>query len=346
MTATGVEAPQDERVARPGRSLLALDPELGQLLSPERRAAAERELRTRVTSFPVGEWDGGRLSDADPAHLGLLLIDGVLAREVVLSDTVSTELLGPGDIVRPWHLEGPPELLPVSVRWNALAQVRLALVDRRLATVLGRYPEIWAVLVDRLSERAQRLAITQAISQLNRVDRRLLALFWHLAERWGRVSRDGIAVPLALSHRLIGELVGARRPTVSTALAELARTGQLVRRDDGTWLLTGEPLSESANPAEVVRQRRRLMPAAAEKPAATAPAEPVVVVPAPAELTVDRRLADLRASIAAAREESERRREELTALRAELSILRDRTLEQRAERARRLQALRDAARRR
>ena len=68
------------------------------------------------------------------------------------------------------------------------------------------------MIVDRLSERAQRLAVTQAISQLNRVDRRLLALFWHLAERWGRVARDGIGVPLVLSHRLIGELVGARRP--------------------------------------------------------------------------------------------------------------------------------------
>jgi CRP/FNR family cyclic AMP-dependent transcriptional regulator len=346
MTATGIEHQHDERVGRTGRSLLALDPELGQLLSPERRAAAERELRARVTAFPVGEWDGGRLSDADPSHLGLLVLDGVLAREVVLSDTVSTELLGPGDIVRPWHLEGPPELLPVAIRWNALAHVRMALIDRRLATLLGRYPEIWAVLVDRLSERAQRLTVTQAISQLNRVDRRLLALFWHLAERWGRVSRDGIAVPLALSHRLIGELVGARRPTVSTALAELARTGQLMRRDDGTWLLTGEPLSESVNPVEVVRQRRRLMPDGAQAPAAPAPVEPLAVAPVPEHHPVDQRLADLRTSITAAREESERRREELTVLRAELTVLRDRTLEQRAERARRLQALREAARRR
>ena len=117
------------------------------------------------------------------------------------------------------------------------------------------------MIVDRLSERAQRLAVTQAISQLNRVDRRLLALFWHLAERWGRVARDGIAVPLVLSHRLIGELVGARRPTVSTALGELARDGQLVRREDGTWLLTGEPIALAGGTvAEVMRQRRRLMP--------------------------------------------------------------------------------------
>ena len=67
-----------------------------------------------------------------------------------------------------------------------------------------------------------------------------------------------------LSHRLIGELVGARRPTISTALAELARDGQLVRREDGTWLLTGEPV-DVPMAAEVVRQRRRLMPTAVEE---------------------------------------------------------------------------------
>jgi len=245
----------------PGRPLLELDPDLAQLLEGERRAQAARELRVRVSSFPVGEWDGARLADADPTHLGLLLLEGVLAREVVLGDTVSTELLGQGDIVRPWQIDGPPQLLPVVVRWNALSNVRLALLDRRVAAVIGRYPEISAVVVDRLSERAQRLSITQAISQLNRVDRRLLALFWHLAERWGRVASDGIAVPLVLSHRLIGELVGARRPTVSTALADLARDGQLLRREDGTWLLTGEPvLVPNVDAAELVRQRRRLIP--------------------------------------------------------------------------------------
>ena len=119
------------RTAGAGRPLLELDPELGQLLTAERREIAERELRVRVSSFPVGEWDGGRLTDADPMHLGLLLVDGVLAREVVLGDTVSTELLGPGDILRPWHIEGPPELLNVAIRWNALSSVRLALIDRR-----------------------------------------------------------------------------------------------------------------------------------------------------------------------------------------------------------------------
>jgi hypothetical protein len=250
------------------RSLLELDPELGCLLAPERRQAAARELRVRVSAIETGEWDATRLADADPAHFGLLVIEGVLAREVVLRSTISTELMGPGDILRPWLIEGLPLLLPVDVRWNALSRVRVALLDRRVATQLGGFPEINAVIVDRLSERAQRLAVTQAISQLNRVEERLLALFWQLADRWGPVAPDGVTLPLALSHRLIGELVGARRPTVSTALAELARRDEIARRDDGTWLLTGEaPGPATATAAEVVRQRRRLMPESPSEPA-------------------------------------------------------------------------------
>ena len=87
----------------------------------------------------------------------------------------------------------------------------------------------------------QRLATTHAISHLNSVERRVCALLWHLAERWGRVTRDGIVVPLTLSHRLLGELVGARRPTVSTALAALERQGKVRRREDATWLLPRRP---------------------------------------------------------------------------------------------------------
>jgi CRP-like cAMP-binding protein len=250
----------------PVHSLLELDPELGQLLGDDRQDAARRELTVRVTALSVGEWDGSRLAATDPENVGLLVLDGVMAREVVVGDTVSTELLGPGDIVRPWQLTADTELLRVSVRWNALSKMRLAVLDRRAAAVLGQYPEVNAVLIDRLSERAQRLAVGQAISQLHRVDVRLVSLLWHLAERWGRVTGEGVVVPLALSHRVLGQLVGARRPTVSTALAQLARENRVQRRPDGTWLLLGPPVGVDVEPAEVVRQRRRLMPATALDP--------------------------------------------------------------------------------
>jgi CRP/FNR family cyclic AMP-dependent transcriptional regulator len=48
-------------------------------------------------------------------------------------------------------------------------------------------------------------------------------------------------VPLPLGHQRLADLVGAQRPTVSTALGELSRAGALSRREDGNWLLLGAP---------------------------------------------------------------------------------------------------------
>src|SRR4051794_1841574 len=221
--------------------LLDVDPDLGGLLSDPRREQAERELVVRTHRLPVGPWDVSRLAGAAADHVGLLILDGVLSRELIVADHVSAELLGPGDLVRPWQPASRASLLPVEAVWTVLSPLTVAVLDRRFAGEAARYPEITATLFDRLSERSLRLATTQAISQLTRVDRRLKALFWHLAERWGRVSGDGVIVPLALTHRILGQLVGARRPTVSTALSELAERGELVRRSDGSWLLRGDP---------------------------------------------------------------------------------------------------------
>jgi hypothetical protein len=221
--------------------LLELDPDLGRLLPPERRHDAARGLIVSVQ----GLHDGGReladLTRSAPCHLGLLVVDGVVAREVVLGETVSTELLGAGDVIRPWTMEEPAGLLETTVLWSALSDVRLAVLGRRLAVQLCGYPELYAALIDRMNQRSARLATTQAISQMTKVDRRLLALFWHLAERWGRMTAAGVHVPLRISHRLLGQLIGARRPTISAAVGQLADSGELVRRTDSTWLVTGDP---------------------------------------------------------------------------------------------------------
>jgi CRP/FNR family transcriptional regulator, cyclic AMP receptor protein len=256
LTSRQADAGAAHRVA----PLLDLDPDLGQFLDAEAREAARRRLLVPVRRLPTGPWDTASLTVADPGHVGLLLLDGVLARDVLAADIVSTELLGPGEVLRPWEISPDPALLRVDVRWTVLAEARLAVLDRRVAQQLSDFPEITSQLVERLSKRSQRLAVTQAISQLNRVDQRLLTLFWHLAERWGRMTADGVLIPLTLSHRLLSQLIGARRPTVSTALGELARAGELQRLDNGTWLLTGEPVGDpAAANTRLVPPRRRFV---------------------------------------------------------------------------------------
>jgi hypothetical protein len=220
--------------------LLDVDPDLGALLGTARREQAQRELIVRTHRLPVGPWDVSRLAGVSAGHIGLLIVNGVLARELRISDQASMELLGAGDLVRPWQSASRTALLPVDAVWSMLSPLTLAVLDRRFAAAMTHYPEVTAALLDRVSERSLRLATTQAISQLTGVDRRLKALLWHLAERWGRVSSDGVIVPLALTHRILGQLVGARRPTVSSALAELVTCGELARRPDGSWLLPGD----------------------------------------------------------------------------------------------------------
>src|SRR3954451_23477083 len=202
--------------------LLGLDPDLGVLLSPERMQAAGEDLQVRVAAFDPGPWRPESMCGASPANVGLLVLSGVVSREICIHDAPSAELLGPGDIIRTWQADAPPGMLRSSIRWVALRRATLALLDRDTALALRRYPEVMTIVLDRLNARAERLAVTQAISQITGVETRVEALLWHLSQRWGRVGREGVIIRLALSRRLIGAPMGARRPTACTAFARLA----------------------------------------------------------------------------------------------------------------------------
>ena len=302
-------------------AVLEVDPDLGALLPDDEREEATRALTAHLHVVEPGPWAGERLRGAGAEHLGLLLLDGMVAREVALADNVSAELLGPGDLVRPWQAAAPERLVPYGVRWTVLETARFAVLDSRFARAAARYPSIGAMIADRFAERGQRLALMQAIAQLNGVDRRLLTLYWHLAERWGRVTADGVLVEVSVPHRLLAELVGARRPTVSTALTRLSQTGELVRGRDDTWLLTGAPIGlPTEEAARIVRRRRRRLD--------PIPAGTVAVEPAEGE----GRMAELHGALSVLRADSERRRAEFDVLRGRTAELVERLSVQRARR--------------
>src|SRR5688500_20285722 len=82
-------------------SLLKADPDLGALLAEQRRSEAERRLLVSTHRLAVGPWDVTRLSGASAGHIGLLVLDGVVARELIVADHVSAELPGPRALSRP-----------------------------------------------------------------------------------------------------------------------------------------------------------------------------------------------------------------------------------------------------
>jgi CRP/FNR family cyclic AMP-dependent transcriptional regulator len=115
--------------------------------------------------------------------------------------------------------------------------VRVALLDDTFTRTACRWPEVLAALMQRGLRRSRSLAVHLAIAQARRADVRLMALFWHLADRWGRVTQDGVVIELALTHSLLSRLTCLRRPTVSLTLKELQAAGALVKTRRGHWLL-------------------------------------------------------------------------------------------------------------
>ena len=113
--------------------LLDADPDLGRLLSGEEFELGRRKLIVRRHFVEPGSWEGERLREAGPEHVGLLLLGGLMTRELVLADNVSSELLGPGDLVRPWQAAGPERLVPYEIRWTALERTEMAVLDRHFA---------------------------------------------------------------------------------------------------------------------------------------------------------------------------------------------------------------------
>jgi CRP/FNR family cyclic AMP-dependent transcriptional regulator len=219
-------------------SLFDIDSELAERLGPTQRAEARGRAIVPVADLPAGPWSPVELGDVASRPFALMVVEGLLLRELVLTGSTATELLGPPDIVS--VLPTDDALLPAEVQWSVPQAARIVVLDDRLVHVLRAWPGVGRVLLDRAARREARLATHRAIAQLPRVDQRLLAFFAHLGERWGRVAGDGVVLPLQLTHETLGRLIGARRPTVSLALKELAASGSVERRKDGSWLLTYE----------------------------------------------------------------------------------------------------------
>jgi CRP/FNR family transcriptional regulator, cyclic AMP receptor protein len=235
-----VEAP------KPWVRLLVTEPDLGASIAEDDLATARRIVIAPTETVAPGIWEG--TTAVDDAFAAVVL-DGLLTRECRLAGRCSTHIVGAGDVI-PLG-EAPAAGAVGQLSWRATMPTRIAVLDRRFVAAVARWPWLVADIVRRTASWAERAAVLQGIAQLPRVEDRLLALLWHLADHWGRVGSDGVVLPLKLSHEALGTLVGARRPTVSLALAELrgrdvvrAGHGGFVLHPDGRALLERPPSLE------------------------------------------------------------------------------------------------------
>jgi CRP/FNR family transcriptional regulator, cyclic AMP receptor protein len=224
--------------------VLRADPDLVRHLDPQAAELAQRHTITPVVSLDTGpaEHLTSRPEGAEDL-IGYLIVQGLLVHRVELEGRSGIELLGRGDIVIPRTREGVAlqDARQIRDSWEVLVPLRIAVLDNDFERTVNRWPGIMARVFDRAAQRACTLAFYLALAQIPGVDRRLLLLLWLLADRWGTVTRAGVEVPLRLSHRMLGDLVSAQRPSVTTALKVLANRGLIEPRVGGGWILKGEP---------------------------------------------------------------------------------------------------------
>lgn len=80
-------------------SLLDLDPEIGKQIDPDSRGFAHRALQVELVKLPTGPLRVAASSRAGARNL--LIVNGLLKREVRLATGRSIEPLGPGDGMAP-----------------------------------------------------------------------------------------------------------------------------------------------------------------------------------------------------------------------------------------------------
>jgi CRP-like cAMP-binding protein len=218
------------------------DPDLVQDLDEPMAEHLRRRAVAPIIRIEPGCWRpaGALQRSAPPGWLGLLIIDGLLTKSLRLRARDCPELLGAGDLLRPWPTGATPE----ATHWKALVPTSVAVLDDRFAVVTGRWPAVFARLLERTHARNQRLVFHMALAGVRRAEARLLMLLAHLAERWGRVTPAGIVLGLPLTHELLAHLASMRRPTATAALHRLMADGSIVRRGDGCWVLPHEYVAD------------------------------------------------------------------------------------------------------
>ncbi len=169
---------------------------------------------------------------------GFLVLKGLLMHEVAAYGRATADLLGPGDYIAPGSEAATS--VPTAEAWLVLEEALLGDLAPNRAWSAEMAQRLTAGLLARNCERAAGLAIQRSIASHVRVDVRVLGYLWYLAERYGVVTPDGVKLSLPLTHAVIARLIGARRPTVTTALQRLMQQGYL-SRDGRAFILAGDP---------------------------------------------------------------------------------------------------------
>lgn len=211
-------------------------------------APAERAELSAVT-LPATELSAATLELdkllRDHNAFAAAVVEGMVVQTLQIGEQSGLQLLGPGDLLLQPGAASPPWL--ECIEFRAPGPARIAILGDSFLAVTRLAPRLISALYECVADQMQRVTAQLVICQLPRVDERVLAMMWLLAESWGQVTPAGVRLPLALTHETLGAMVGARRPTVTLALRKLSNQGSILHQDSG-WLLVEPPPEPGPTP--------------------------------------------------------------------------------------------------
>jgi CRP/FNR family transcriptional regulator, cyclic AMP receptor protein len=226
-------------------SLLEFDPEL----NPHHRGfttPGSKRLVARVAQLAPGRFDPQRFVEDSTGWLGLLVVDGLMLVQVAAGRAPIGWLVGADDLVRPWEMAEISLLTAAS--WQVISPMRLALLDADFARRVAGLGSVVDALTEKAVQTSHWLFAKSLVTGTSVIEERLLLLFALLGERWGKATSAGVLLAMPLTHQVLATLVGARRPSVSTALRGLTAAGLLQRTPEGWLLCRTEPDGQPPRP--------------------------------------------------------------------------------------------------
>lgn len=133
--------------------------------------------------------------------------------------------------------EGDALVMPTE-EWQGAPGARVvAATDSEVLVVTGALDEVVAIdaaagawLVRAMAQAVADRELSAAIALEPRLERRLILKLRQLAERWGRVTPEGVRLDLRVTHQELADMVGAARESVTVAFGRLQDQGEIELR--------------------------------------------------------------------------------------------------------------------
>ena len=115
-------------------------------------------------------------------------------------------------------------------RARAVTDAELMVLTGSLDDVLCSDAAVGAWVLRAVAAAVADRELSAAIALEPRLERRLILKLRQLAERWGKVTPEGVRLDLRVTHQELGDMIGAARESITVALGRLQEQGDIIVR--------------------------------------------------------------------------------------------------------------------